>query len=236
MLINFMNTMIPQNNTMADNIILTEDGSYTIVSSVYGETYHSIYGAKTESMKIFIEYGLDFFQKNNDSHCIKIFEVGFGSGLNAFLTYSVADKNLNIEYNTIELYPIEEKVYCAISDVMHNADDKVIFKNIHNARWDALVRISENFSIRKIKESLLDFVMPCGIDVVYFDAFSPNVQPELWTTDIFKRIFDHMNNGGVLTTYCAKGQVRRNLKEAGFYVERLEGPPHKREVLRATKL
>lgn len=219
----------------ADSIKRTEDGSYTVFSSKYGETYHSIHGAETESMKIFIEYGLEFFLKNNTKTSVRIFEVGLGTALNAFLTYRFSKTLFGVEYHAVELYPLEETIFNLIAKEINSTKDKNIFLDIHKSQWDTLVGISENFSINKMNSSLIDVEIPQGIDIVYFDAFSPNVQPELWTLDIFKRIFDKMNNGGVLTTYCAKGQVRRNLKEAGFFVERLEGPPHKREVLRATK-
>lgn len=220
---------------MDKSLKITEDGSYTVFSSSYGETYHSIYGAETESLKIFIDYGLDFFIKNNKSNLIRIFEVGFGTGLNAFLTNKFPKDNILIEYNTVEISPLKEDIYSAIADNFYNSDDRDMFLSLHCSKWNELVQINDSFSIKKFKASIFDIETPSDIDIVYFDAFSPNVQPELWTLEVFKSLFDKMNKGGIITTYCAKGQVRRNMQEAGFVVERLEGPPHKREVLRGIK-
>ncbi len=211
---------------------LTADGSNTVVSDIFSETYHSVNGAVTESMHVFIDAGLKVCTKKR----IRIFEVGFGTGLNALLTSIEAEKhNLHIEYHSVELYPIPLEIVENLRYHDFLSSDIQMFKTMHEAPWDALAQISPNFQLKKIAANLLDINFTDFFDVVFFDAFSPGIQPELWTGDIFAKFYNHMFPGGIITTYCAKGEVRRNMKTSGFEVERLPGPPGKREMLRAKK-
>lgn len=222
-------------------IIKTEDQSITLFSKQFSEHYHSIHGARAESLKIFIEYGLEYAISLGNKE-LNIFEVGFGTGLNALLSQQIAElKNIKINYSSIELYPIEKPIY---QEIANNFDDteKDIFIKIHEAKWNEFISICPNFNLRKIHRSLLDFNIKDdnhlrnNINIVYFDAFSPDTQSEMWSEIIFRNLYENMKVGSVLTTYCAKGEIRRRLKYIGFEVERLEGPPYKREVLRASKI
>ena len=212
----------------------TSDGSQTIYSDKFNETYHSVNGAITESNHVFIRNGLHLVEKPN----INILEIGFGTGLNALLTldYSI-ERNRSVFYRSIELYPLEKETYSRLSyykNVSYATHEQ--FLKLHECPWNQDFGITDLFTLHKANIDILvaQFVS-AGYDLIYFDAFSPNQQPELWSLDIFRKVFDASNQGAVLTTYCAKGAVRRNLKEAGFMVERLPGPPGKREMLRAVK-
>jgi tRNA U34 5-methylaminomethyl-2-thiouridine-forming methyltransferase MnmC len=207
----------------------TDDGSETIWSATFQETYHSTFGAKTESIHVFIEAGLN--QLNSTS--MNIFEVGFGTGLNALLTYQEAlAKNIDICYHAIELYPVSLEI---IEQFHVEPGFKIPFQKMHEAAWNQEIAISQNFRLKKIQADFIHWQPETLYNLVYFDAFSPETQPDLWTPAIFEKIFNMLHNYSILTTYCAKGYVRRNLIAAGFKVERLPGPPGKREILRATK-
>ncbi|MCK4664511.1 MAG: tRNA (5-methylaminomethyl-2-thiouridine)(34)-methyltransferase MnmD [Bacteroidales bacterium] len=218
---------------MNPKIIITEDGSNTLFVPSLNENYHSSYGAIQESRHIFINTGFLSVKKTN----INIFEIGFGTGLNALLTYIEASKNnQKTYYETIELYPLEHEIIKALNypQILTPLEKDVFFK-IHST-WNEEIEISDFFTIKKIKADLIDFKFDKQFDLVYFDAFSPEVQPEMWTKEIFEKIFKQLNINGVLTTYSAKGSVKRILKETGFKIEKLSGPPGKREIIRATKL
>jgi tRNA U34 5-methylaminomethyl-2-thiouridine-forming methyltransferase MnmC len=211
---------------------LTSDGSHTVFSDCFSETYHSVNGAVTESIHVFIGCGLNACIKKS----IRVFEVGFGTGLNALLTFIEGRKRgVAIEYQTIELYPLPMEVVEQLSYHDFLSCDLQLFRAFHEAEWNQLVRISDDFYLKKISSDLLAASFTDFYDVVYFDAFSPAIQPALWTEDIFHKIYQQMSEGGILTTYCAKGEVRRNMIAAGFSVERLPGPPGKREMLKAQK-
>ena len=207
------------------SVALTADGSKTLYSGRFGEHYHSTFGAVSESKHVFIEAGY----LATAVHPSSVLEAGFGAGLNAWLTLQQAGRlRRYTRYETIELYPIDECTVCKLSN-----DD--IFRNLHTAPWEQQVEITPHFVLHKRKNDLLQAAFFHKYDVVYFDAFSPAVQPEMWTTDIFVRLYAAMNLGAILTTYCAKGSVRRNMQSVGFDVERLPGPEGKREILRARK-
>ena len=207
------------------SIIPTTDGSKTLYSDRFGEHYHSTFGAANESKHVFIEAGY----LASPVHPVSVLEVGFGTGLNVWLTLQQAGRlQRHTLYETIELYPINDGLVCQLSD-----DD--IFQSLHDAPWEQPVEITPCFVLHKRKSDLLQTAFSRVYDVVYFDAFSPAVQPEMWTIDIFARLYAAMNHGAILTTYCAKGSVRRNMQSAGFDVERLPGPAGKREILRARK-
>ncbi len=210
----------------------TDDGSKTVYSEAYKETYHSVNGAITESMHVFINAGFRICKQNP----LHILEIGFGTGLNVFLTLIEAQKQgIPVEYQSIELFPLESAIFEHLGYAKSLSFDESLFKAIHDAPWDSEVEISPRFQLHKIKADLLKFNFTDNYDLIYFDAFSPVTQPELWSEEIFGKLFEHMNEGGILTTYCAKGIVRRTLEKIGFKTERLPGPPGKREMLRATK-
>lgn len=223
-------------------IIFTEDGSNSIYLPEINESYHSTHGAIQESSHIFINLGLKASKKKK----IRILEIGFGTGLNALLTTLHPD--FEIDYTSLELFPLELSIALKLNYHQQLGIGPEIFHFLHQAPWGSYSQITENFKILKIQTDLTSFdfqnLLNCNptnnstdlnFDLIYFDAFSPEKQPELWSEKIFSNIYDHCNKDAILTTYCAKGQVRRNLQAAGFKVERLPGPPGKREILRATK-
>lgn len=217
-------------------LIKTDDGSDTLFVRALGEHYHSTFGAVQESMHIFIEAGL----RKCDQSSLTVFEVGFGTGLNAYLTLleTVTAKN-KIRYITVEKYPLPSVIWTVLNypTVIPEGNPK-LFREIHNARWNKEVKITDRFSLLKLSTDLLevDYSTLPWFDLIYFDAFSPIKQPELWETSIFRQIANHCAPAGKFLTYCAKGAVRRSLNEAGFTTERIPGPPGKREVLRGTKI
>ncbi len=218
---------------MKAEIKLTEDGSHTLFVPEIDESYHSTFGAIQESKHIFIETGL----KHHSGSELCIFEVGFGTGLNAFLTYITAKElQIKVKYISVEKYPLSEELYMKLNyaELIH-PDYKDFFNDLHKCSWNKLNVISDFFSIEKIETDFTQFEHKNNYDVIYFDAFSPEKQPEMWSEEQFRKIYEHSNQDAILTTYCAKGMVRRAMISAGFKVERLPGPPGKREILRATK-
>lgn len=210
---------------------LTADGSHTLFVPELDEHYHSVNGAIQEAMHVFINAGLRQIEKKE----ITIFEVGFGTGLNAYLTLleALSDSDLNITYYSVERYPLELNL---IKQLNYAYTQSELFIRMHEAMWDSQVRITENFSLFKLYGDSNTIKFPEGIDLVYFDAFGPDKQPEVWNQDVFNSLYEKSNPCGLLTTYCAKGAVRRMMKEAGYSVERIPGPPGKREMLRASKI
>jgi tRNA U34 5-methylaminomethyl-2-thiouridine-forming methyltransferase MnmC len=213
---------------------LTGDGSHTLFVPGLNEHYHSTFGAVAESRHIFINAGLNFVRQSSSD--IKILEIGFGTGLNALLTYIESELNhLNINYNAIELFPLKEEIYSKLNypEVIDNKIYIEIFRKIHSCDWNTKINISTYFFLTKICASILDYIPDNQyLDLIYFDAFGPDVQPEMWTLEVFKKMADALKPGGVLVTYSTKGTVKRNLKEAGFKIEKLPGPVGKREILR----
>lgn len=207
----------------------TDDGSPTIWSEQYGETYHSGFGAVTESMHVFIKHGLKLVNANP----LSVFEMGFGTGLNALLTLQTAgDIKVFVKYHTIELHPVPLEIAKQLD--LPSATRQTGIR-MHEAEWNKPVLITPDFELLKINTSFLNWTPGSLYHLVYFDAFSPECQPELWTQEVFYKLFQMLYPGGILTTYCAKGYVRRNMIAAGFKVERLPGPPGKREMLRAIR-
>ena len=211
----------------------TADGSFTLFNPDFGEHYHSTFGAIQESEHIFIRAGLESFIGRHDT--IHVFEMGFGTGLNALLTFLQAEKTgQKIRYYGLEAFPISMETAKMLNyPEFLNADQKLFLK-FHEP--DNLINISPEFTLVKETGTMEQTVLPDEhFDVVYFDAFSPEAQPELWTQEIFGKIYNAMKTGGVLTTYSCKGTVKRAMKAAGFQLEKLPGPPGKREFLRAMK-
>jgi tRNA U34 5-methylaminomethyl-2-thiouridine-forming methyltransferase MnmC len=216
--------------------VITGDGSDTLFSPEIREHYHSTFGAIQESRHVFIEAG--FIPKCKASG-VDLLEIGFGTGLNAFLTMIEAERlAIPVRYTAIEPFPLEKEIFQQMNYPGQTGEGKYRsgFLSLHNAPAGKWVPITVNFSLKKITCKVQDVIFdPGSFDVVYFDAFSPEVQPEMWTPEIFTRLFSSMRHGSVLTTYCAKGTVRRGLTGSGFTVEKLPGPPGKREITRATK-
>lgn len=212
----------------------TADGSYTLYVPELDEHYHSVKGALTESQHIFIEMGL----KHSPTPEPHILEIGLGTGLNAFLTLLAAEEmQRKVHYTGIERYPLAEETlrqldYPGIIGKKHEED----YYAIHQAPWEKETNLSPWFTLHKIEGDFTRHTFQKGYDIIYFDAFAPEKQPEMWEQSLFNTLYNVLNEGGILTTYCAKGVVRRMLQTAGFTVERLPGPPGgKREILRATK-
>ena len=211
-------------------IQITSDGSHTLYVPELDEHYHSINGAIQESRHVFIEVGLN--QCSKDS--ISVLELGFGTGLNAFLTALEAEKQgKRIIYTTLEKYPLPESITHQLNYAANR--DIPLFSQLHHCEWEKLVPLTPFFSLHKIQTDFSDYHYSGPYDVVYYDAFAPNKQANGWTVHIFRHIFQGMTDGGMLTTYCAKGEVRRMMLSAGFQVERIPGPPGKREMLRGVK-
>ena len=212
----------------------TADGSYTLYVPELDEHYHSIKGALTESQHIFIDMGLN--------HCSvtepHILEIGLGTGLNCFLTYLTAKKHhRSIHYTGIECYPLHIETIQQLDYAnLIGKGNEDIYHAIHQAEWGKDIHLSPSFILHKIKGDFTQYTFKQTYDLIYFDAFAPEKQPEMWEQSLFQMLYNVLNPGGILTTYCAKGVVRRMLQTAGFTVERLPGPPGgKREILRATK-
>jgi tRNA U34 5-methylaminomethyl-2-thiouridine-forming methyltransferase MnmC len=221
-------------NEIYRELQMTADGSHTLFIPEMDEHYHSVNGAVQESRHVFIEAGLHHLPQKT----VNVLEIGFGTGLNAFLTVlDSAATASTVYYYSFELYPLSLEVIEALNyGEMICKDKNDVFHALHTADWNRAVKITENFTLYKIQGDSNREQLPEGIDLVYFDAFAPDKQPEMWNQEIFNKLFAAMNPGGILTTYCAKGMVRRMMKEAGYSVERIPGPPGKREMLRATKL
>ncbi len=234
---------------MIRKLIITEDGSHSLYVEELNERYHSIHGAIQESKHVFIEAGLQWLASPLNtakarSKGISILEIGLGTGLNALLTM-IENQHLgfNIDYTALEAYPVSLDLIAALNYtdlLVSSANSKALlqqfFSAIHQSEWETKSALSEKFKLRKIKNILQEVQFENKFNLVYFDAFGPSVQPEMWTDEIFSKIGDAMVENGMLVTYCAKGSVKRSLKKMGFDIESLQGPPGKREMIRATKI
>lgn len=222
---------------MDSRLVITEDGSSSIFIPELDEHYHSIHGALQESRHVFINAGLLY--KINHINKIDILEIGLGTGLNALLTCIEATSNkIKTNYTAIEKYPISETLsvqlnYCTL---IETKNCNQLFKLIHSSEWESMNIISEFFKLRKCKMNIQDVTFHNQFDIIYFDAFAPSAQPELWTDNIFNAMFNALKENGILVTYCAKGVVKRTMKNAGFSIEALPGPKGKREMTRGIKL
>ena len=217
------------------NLIITDDGSHSIFNTKLNEHYHSNKGAISESKHVYIENGIACIKKTS----INILEIGFGTGLNVLLTLQYAsDNNLKINYISIEKNPIKPELIRQLNYTNLLSMDNNILKKMHECFWNQPVKISENFYLHKIKEDVVNFdlgILP-EIDLVYYDAFSPSKQAELWTEEIFSKIYQKMGLNGLLTTYSSAGIVKRALRAAGFKVYRKQGAHGKFHMLNALKL
>ncbi|MDW3649680.1 MAG: tRNA (5-methylaminomethyl-2-thiouridine)(34)-methyltransferase MnmD [Bacteroidia bacterium] len=211
--------------------VISKDGSSTLYAPRFDEHYHSIHGAIQESMHVFINAGLRALEKEE----LRLLEMGLGTGLNAVLTAIHMDDR-KIQYTGIEAFPVAEDLLTQLNYPKElGGDAETIFKKLHAMPWNEKGELIPAFVLEKIQGKLEEFDPESSYDLVYFDAFAPSAQLELWSLDIFQKMFGLMNPGAVLVTYCAKGDVRRAMIAAGFRVEKIPGPPGKREMLRAWK-
>jgi len=220
---------------MDKEFIITEDGSHTIYLPEIDEHYHSVHGAIQESLHIYIDAGLLQTTKKT----INILEIGFGTGLNAYLTHCYArQNNISVNYFSLEKYPLTKTEYSGLNYSMNIFPEfSDIFEQMHQADWNTEVEISPQFTLQKMHSDLLSFSFDTEskFDLVYYDAFAPGKQPEMWTDEILQKVAATVKKDGLIVTYCAKGTVRRAFASAGFLMERIPGPVGKKEILRGKK-
>jgi len=220
-------------------IIITEDGSTTIHIPEWNEQYHSTHGAIQEAQHVYIKNGLHYYIDTNQAKPISILEIGFGTGLNAFMTLLEAERlQLNITYKGVEAFPVlatELKQLNYVSQ-LHALHQEAAFNKLHAIPWENKAAITKYFDLIKEQKDFSEISEKNAFDIIYFDAFGAEVQPELWTEAIFKSMYTALKENGVLVTYAAKGSVKRALRNVGFNLKRLQGPPGKRHMLRATKV
>jgi len=226
---------------MLRKLILTDDGSHTIEIPELSVNYHSTHGAVQESNHIFIDAGLRYlnstcrFGRNGE---LRIFEMGFGTGLNALLTLIEAESlEQKIYYEVVELFPLtaDEAALLNYCDILSRKDLQSSFDLLHSCAWREDVRVSADFTFRKFNVSLIDYDTNNPIHLIFFDPFDPVAQPDLWTQEIFQKMFSILQKDGILVTYSSKGSVRRAMQAAGFEIEKIPGPPGKKEIVRAVK-
>ncbi|MFT4899545.1 MAG: tRNA U34 5-methylaminomethyl-2-thiouridine-forming methyltransferase MnmC [Flavobacteriales bacterium] len=213
------------------HIITTKDGSHSLMVPELNEQYHSIHGAQQEAEHVFLKMGLDYFEKDH----LAVFEVGFGTGLNTLLSCLWGRRNnVSLDYTSVEKYPVSAKEANQLN-YGELVEQPELFNQLHTCDWEQKVDVTKDFSLSKLKLDLTKDELPRGFDVIFFDAFAPNKQPKLWTIEVFEKMYAILNEGGVLVTYCCQGEAKRTMLKAGFKVEKVPGPPGKREMLRAVK-
>lgn len=217
---------------------ITGDGSHTLFVPRLNEHYHSVFGAIAESRHIFLGAGFNYICRTPEP--IRVLEIGLGTGLNAWLTLIESESLLcRVDYTAIELYPLQEEIYSRLNfpEMPDKSAYRELFLHIHEIPWNIPAQLSRNFSLLKINTSMEEYQpLQDSFDLVYFDAFGPDVQPEMWTKAVFIKMAYGLRKGGILVTYSTKGSVKRNLLEAGFSIEKLPGPQGKREILRAIRI
>lgn len=220
---------------MPVKIITTEDGSHSLFDEELNETYHSTRGARGESLHVFIKEGLAHWISQNNSREIKILEIGLGTGLNAFLTAQYAEAhNQKIHFTSLEPYPIEKSIYENLN--FHSSEsERALLMSLHTSEWGKVFTPNSNFDFFKTITRFEEFESDESFDIIYFDAFAPSKQPEVWSLINLKKCFDLLSSGGILTTYCAQGQFKRNLAASGFKLETLPGAMGKKEMVRGIK-
>ncbi len=214
---------------------MTDDGSVTFFDKEKGESFHSQHGAINESKHVFIRSGLDYLQKQKQ---INILEIGWGTGLNTLLTFQHnLLNNQKIRYIAFEKFPLQPNEYLSLNYSANHVEIEASFlQNLHKSDWDIPIEVNEYFQFTKILADFTQISLHSNFfNLVYFDAFSPEIQPELWTKEVFQKIYNSCTNEAVFVTYSVKGEVRRRLKEVGFRVEKIPGPFGKREITRAFK-
>jgi len=220
------------NNKNELKVIKTEDGSFSIYNELLDETYHSKHGAMQESMHVFIKNGLNLVVHK----AFNILEIGLGTGLNTALTILEAKKfNLEINYITLEPFPLNHHIIAEVAKGYNKEIGETLLA-IEQFEWGKDIQVLKKIKLLKLKNEVQTFHLDVKLDLIYFDAFAPEKQPEMWELEIFIKLFNLLNIGGILTTYCAKGQFKRNLKQAGFLIKSVPGPPGKREMIVAYKI
>lgn len=215
---------------MKRELKVTSDGSKTLYMENWDECYHSVHGALNESMHVFIKNGLNEFHSSS----LNILEFGFGTGLNALLTLAERGGKL-VNYTALEKFPLNETEWSSVAYGRTEAEQHS-FAEIHRAKWNTPVEVEPGFVLKKMETGFEEVELDAqSFDLIYYDAFAPSAQPELWTIELFEKCYNALKPGGFLVTYCAKGQVKRNMKAAGFEVVALPGPPMKREMTKATR-
>ncbi|WP_320815565.1 tRNA (5-methylaminomethyl-2-thiouridine)(34)-methyltransferase MnmD [Flavobacterium sp.] len=220
---------------MKREIIITSDGSSTIYIPEWNESYHSKNGAIQEAYHVFINAGYSLVEKQS----INILEIGFGTGLNAFITYLEAKKsNTQINYVGVEAYPVSEDEVNSLNYIeeLNAKIEKDVFSLMHDSKWDEGIEISSQFKLTKRKQLFQEINDIDCFDLIYFDAFGFTLQPELWSEEIFQSMYDSLLKNGILVTYACRGSIKRAMLKAGFKVEKLPGAPGKREMIRGIKV
>ena len=222
---------------MKHEIIVTSDGSHSLYLKDLDEHYHSIHGAIQESVHVFIKAGLHLVAPLHPAP-IHVLEIGFGTGLNALLTAIETKKeNWKVNYTSLEAFPLDLELIAKLNYIqcLNNEALSAFYQELHQCKWEEEVQVSDEMTLLKLKNTLQEVVLPSSFHLIYFDAFGPRVQPEMWVDEVFAKMFAALTPNGCLVTYCAKGEVKRALKRAGFEVQTLQGPPGKREMVRAIK-
>ena len=216
-------------------LILSQDGSHTVLSEKFGVSYHSKYGAIQETQTVFIDAGLKY-KEDQGKERISILEMGFGTGLNALMTYLQVEPDSELDYHTLEAFPLSVEDYTQLNypEILKlSTEEKRIFHKMHAMDSGQKLNIGDHFAFTKYITKLEDFTTDHSFDIIYYDAFAPSAQEELWTEDMMHKLASFCNPSAVLVTYCAKGSFKRALRAAGFAVEGLSGPIGKREMTRA---
>jgi len=218
---------------MSRRLVETKDGSHTIYQCELNEHYHSVHGAIRESMHVFIEKGFRFINKKR----LNILEIGFGTGLNAFLTcLETRESGYEVNYTGIEKYPLEMQLLEKLNySDLAGSESNTILSMIHKTKWGISQEIIRGFNLLKQKADFHHYVFKEKYDLIYFDAFAPDKQPDMWSVGNLEKLYLSLDNGGVFVTYSSKGEVNRRLKSVGFTVQKAKGPPGKREMIRAVK-
>jgi tRNA U34 5-methylaminomethyl-2-thiouridine-forming methyltransferase MnmC len=218
-------------------IITTADGSHSLLNTTLNETYHSVHGALQESIHVFIKNGFDFVCNGSPVQPVRILEVGFGTGLNTLLAAESASAwKRSVHYTTLEAFPVEETIWSKLN-YGQTTQQKEYFRKIHEAPWSVDTVLSDFFTLHKVKTTLQQAAIPNDcFDIIFYDAFAPNKQPEMWEFPVLEKVVATMKPGGVFVTYCARGQLKRDLKNLKMSVETLPGPPGKKEMVRALKI
>lgn len=221
-------------------LIETADGSQSLLNVELNESYHSVHGAVQESMHVFIHHGLNHYIALNQPESVRILEVGFGSGLNALLSLAeTRHGNLSVHYVALEKFPVQEAIISQLHfETPLASSGQNYFEALHAAPWEQDVSVSDHFIIEKRQVDLpaLETLGDSQYDIIYFDAFSPARQPEMWSMPVLQKVASAMKLNGLFVTYCAKGQLKRDLKSLGLALETLIGPPGKKEMVRATRV
>ncbi len=225
----------PRPSALEPEIFLTDDGSLSLRSARFGDAYHSTHGAIQESRHIYLEAGLMPLLEHDPPATLHVLELGFGTGLNALLTREVARRfpTVDFTYTTYERYPVDPRQAKRLNYADELQLPTELFRELHESEWGRGVRLDPNFVLHKVEGDFLEAQPGLSADVIYYDAFAPETQPELWTEEAMVGCAAALREGGVLVTYCAQGQFKRNLRGAGFRVEALAGPSGKREITRA---